>query len=72
MLRPSPNHGTQRLPNDNDDDDDDDYQSCIIVCALYVPARESVCESMHVFSQARMSLLAECSHIGLCLRLQSL
>ena len=21
MLRPSPNHGTQRLPNDNDDDD---------------------------------------------------
>ena len=29
MLRPSPNHGTQRLPNDDDDDDDDeqnDYQ----------------------------------------------
>ena len=26
MLRPSPNHGTQRLPNDADDaaDDDDD------------------------------------------------
>ena len=24
MLRPSPNHGTQRLPNDDDDDDDDD------------------------------------------------
>ena len=23
MLRPSPNHGTQRLPNDDDDDDDD-------------------------------------------------
>ena len=22
MLRPSPNHGTQRLPNDDDDDDD--------------------------------------------------
>ena len=21
MLRPSPNHGTQRLPNDDDDDD---------------------------------------------------
>ena len=25
MLRPSPNHGTQRLPND-DDDDDESYQ----------------------------------------------
>ena len=24
MLRPSPIHGTQRLPNDDDDDDDDD------------------------------------------------
>ena len=22
MLKPSPNHGTQRLPNDDDDDDD--------------------------------------------------
>ena len=22
MLRPSPNHGTQRLPNDDDDDGD--------------------------------------------------
>ena len=24
MLRHSPNHWTQRLPNDDDDDDDDD------------------------------------------------
>ena len=24
MLRPSPNHGTQRLPSDDDDDDVDD------------------------------------------------
>ena len=24
MLRPLPNHGTQRLPNDDDDDDNDD------------------------------------------------
>ena len=24
MLRHSPNHGTQRLPNDDGDDDDDD------------------------------------------------
>ena len=22
MMRPLPNHGTQRLPNDDDDDDD--------------------------------------------------
>ena len=27
MLRPSPNHGTQRLPND---DDDDDSVSCYV------------------------------------------
>ena len=24
MLRPLPNHGTLRLPNDDDDNDDDD------------------------------------------------
>ena len=24
MLRPSPNHGTQLLPNDDDDDNNDD------------------------------------------------
>ena len=28
MLRPSPNHGTQRLPND---DDDDDFQMFILI-----------------------------------------
>ena len=33
MLRPSPNHGTQRLPNDDDDDDDDDYKYTLL---LYV------------------------------------
>ena len=26
MLRPLPNHGTQRLPNDDDDDDDTQYK----------------------------------------------
>ena len=30
MLRPSPNHGTQRLPNDDDDDDDDDKDGKLI------------------------------------------
>ena len=30
MLRPSPNHGTQRLPND----DDDDEQECGICTSL--------------------------------------
>ena len=25
MLRPSPNHGTQRLPNDDDDDDESTF-----------------------------------------------
>ena len=35
MLRPSPNHGTQRLPNDDDDDDDDDLnEASRSVCAL--------------------------------------
>ena len=29
MLRPSPNHGTQRLPNDDDDDDAPYIQSYI-------------------------------------------
>ena len=24
LMRPSPNHGTQRLPNDDAEDDDDD------------------------------------------------
>ena len=26
MLRPSPNHGTQRLPNDDDDDTEKEHQ----------------------------------------------
>ena len=28
MLRPSPNHGKQRLPNDDDDDDIYEYHLC--------------------------------------------
>ena len=40
MLRPSPNHGTQRLPNDDDDDDDDlkreiDVLYCRSECKLF-------------------------------------
>ena len=39
MLRPSPNHGTQRLPNDDDDDDDDDdlasIRAMIPWCSVY-------------------------------------
>ena len=31
MLRPSPNHGTQRLPND-DDDDDDEFHLFVWIC----------------------------------------
>ena len=34
MLRPSPNHGTQRLPNDDDDDLHDIYLVC--ACALKI------------------------------------
>ena len=37
MLRPSPNHRTQRLPNDDDDDDDDDdVQSHACVVSLMI------------------------------------
>ena len=37
MLRPSPNHGTQRLPND----DDDDWHNVHVICVsgLYVRVR---------------------------------
>ena len=42
MLRPSPNHGTQRLPNDDDDDCDgravveipNDLFVCTILCCV--------------------------------------
>ena len=30
MLRPSPNHGTQWLPNGDDDDEDDDDDGHVI------------------------------------------
>ena len=43
MLRPSPNHGTQRLPNDDDDDDDLDY---VLMSFLYL---DSVLVSFSVF-----------------------
>ena len=41
MLRPSPNNGTQRLPNDDVDDDDDAlfihlYTNTAIAAHLYV------------------------------------
>ena len=29
MLRPSPNHGTQRLPNDDDDEHKTEEDYCI-------------------------------------------
>ena len=32
MLRPSPNHGTQRLPND---DDDDEIDTTLIKSSLF-------------------------------------
>ena len=31
MLRPSPNHGTQRLPNDDDDDDAKNLKLLLVV-----------------------------------------
>ena len=35
MLRPSPNHGTQRLPNDDDDDDDNKPTFTITFARLF-------------------------------------
>ena len=45
MLRPSPNHGTQRLPNDDDDDDDDDDDEiCGLVSAVnYRRSLKTIC-----------------------------
>ena len=37
MLKPSPNHGTQRLPNDDDDDDNDDDGVPDIVLYVSLP-----------------------------------
>ena len=41
MLRPSPNHGTLRLPIDDDDDDDDETDASVVtevVLHLFVAA----------------------------------
>ena len=41
MLRPSPNHGTLRLPNDDDDDDDDNDDLDKQVKYLLLQARKT-------------------------------
>ena len=48
MLRPSPNHGTQRLPND-DNDDDDIYEYHLCNCFVEINSIQfklSLCEVM--------------------------
>ena len=69
MLRPSPNQGTLRLPNDDDDDDDDDDDEqfpCSFMCGIgysvkrsksYCPLRRLSFESVHSLSGVRMCLL---------------
>ena len=47
MLRPSPNHGTQRLHND--DDDDDDYYE-------YYMSRLAISYSFLVYCHLKCSL----------------
>ena len=55
MLRPSPNHGTQRLPNDDDDNDDDkitfpnkslnqvsNFGNIIVICIVAVVVRSFI------------------------------
>ena len=46
MLRPSPNHGTQRLPNDDDDDEVLHNLYCIV---SVVQVFEELCEVLHNF-----------------------
>ena len=41
MLRPSPNHGTQRLPND---DDSDKYEVVYFSCVTFLNFEEEICE----------------------------
>ena len=48
MLRPSPNHGTQRLPND---DDDDNYASEWLYCPTvqcYTMCSLGLCYCLHM------------------------
>ena len=49
MLRTSPNHGTQRLPNDDDDYDDDDDDDVCMYVGMYVCAKQpNEVEGSHV------------------------
>ena len=43
MLRPSPNHGTQRLPNDDDDDDDCPFFDVIFRSSMRPPSALLLC-----------------------------
>ena len=36
MLRPSPNHGTQRLPNDDDDDVQPVHMYVLLICMYFM------------------------------------
>ena len=47
MLGPSPNHGTQRLPNDDDDDDNDFLAQCQGIDNL--PTMENISVTHTVF-----------------------
>ena len=46
MLMPSPNHGTQRLPNDDDDDDDENEKA---LDKFFIIAPE-LSKSLHEFA----------------------
>ena len=44
MLRPSPNHGKQRLPNDDDDDDQDTSIGLFATRRSSSPTRHCDCD----------------------------
>ena len=56
MLRPSPNHGTQRLPNDDDDDEEICESVTVLdkdthVSAINVLTENKLPISMHILSK---------------------
>ena len=60
MLRPSPNHGTQRLPNDDDDDD----QNSLTAFGTSLPADDDLMNSAIFNVLPRYTLLTMTFYIN--------
>ena len=64
MLRPSPNHGTQRLSNDDDDDDDDMVESKNDEEKLGMPQRQHCHETLFDARLCRYMCSCPCTPCG--------